>query len=363
MNTAPLDAAEIRKLGACLTINSLNSMTLHCGYKTREFRCLRLRLKSPSSPAHSGWLCANAVVRYRQVTVWLVGSSGVEPFRQFSAATSGEELLLLASGPGADECLRAFIEAECTFNPDDFDSDGYFSAPPKASLSAVLSPLLAIVCGCQVAPPSLRVDLGELERCEAIEEQQIVASGLHADEQKAVVMIQEGKTYKLEIRGQLPVRSASFKLLRELADLGVYEFQLRFHSPGNPLPTLVAVAEGAVIRMVPFERVFGVANYLRASEGAFALTLFPPSSPVEIGQIYAIGTRMQVHIAKDQTRSEAAASFYHEVFHLWDEAAGRRRGHPDPVVNRETNAHEAEAREYAKMMTWQSVPCGPAALR
>jgi hypothetical protein len=337
--------------------NTPISRLLDCG----RADCMRLRTLSGPSSAHSSSLCAHAVLPNVQqgTQVLLVKADSAEPFRQLSAAITDGDLMLLAIGKHARQCLQDFISAESSFQPDEYDSDGYRLSPPKARAliaACVVAPFLAVSV-CQDPHPSpLIIELGATDLCDATQQQRIVTAGLGPDEAELVSLAKVGDSYQLEIDTGGPAYSGNFRLLKLLAGTGLGGFQLKSVNPGEPIPTLAAVWDGYGVRLVPFEGAYGMPNWLSASQGAYALTLTPATSPIEPDQIYAPGPSVQVYIAKDQGE-EAASSFYHEAFHVLDYARGLRRGHPDPVVNRGTIAREAEAGWYAKMRPWPVLPC------
>jgi hypothetical protein len=88
---------------------------------------MKLALLSPTTAVHSAWLSVVATEARRDHTdVELLGFGQWRPFGQFTAAVGGDELLLLANGPNGRECLLRFVVKESSFDPENFDIDGYW---------------------------------------------------------------------------------------------------------------------------------------------------------------------------------------------------------------------------------------------
>jgi hypothetical protein len=89
---------------------------------------VRLTLHNAVSPAHSGFLAAalaSAGGLFRSYAVRPTG--GVEPFGQYSLLFCGfaTEFYVVARGAASKRYLDALIEAERSFNPAEYDQDGF----------------------------------------------------------------------------------------------------------------------------------------------------------------------------------------------------------------------------------------------
>ncbi len=91
---------------------------------------LKLRLSHEPSFALSGWLmkaCVEENEGFSTKVGFLNHQGHYEELKQFSIAQlHSKEVFLCATGPSSEACLKAISEAERTFKPDNWDSDGYF---------------------------------------------------------------------------------------------------------------------------------------------------------------------------------------------------------------------------------------------
>jgi hypothetical protein len=86
-------------------------------------------LKSPVDLPHSGWLYQSiSSVVPRESVSRLVGVGSGSTYKrltQSSAIGATDRLYVIATGVHAEALLRAAIQAEASFNRDNFDQDGY----------------------------------------------------------------------------------------------------------------------------------------------------------------------------------------------------------------------------------------------
>jgi len=90
---------------------------------------LKLALKKPMSPAHSGWIYSrilNLLKTSTQTRLGCMVQNRFERLQQFTLVNQGErEVYFVAIGSEAKLALQTIVSAEETFNPEYFDEDGY----------------------------------------------------------------------------------------------------------------------------------------------------------------------------------------------------------------------------------------------
>jgi hypothetical protein len=123
-----LRSNEVARLAPDLLENTRNFLPENL-QNVNSFFGLRLHLQKKESMAHSGWLYSRYLAACQKskidpVTVVALYKEGFfREFRQFDAREA--ELFFLGFGDAGKKALKVIIDAESTFNPDDFDSDGY----------------------------------------------------------------------------------------------------------------------------------------------------------------------------------------------------------------------------------------------
>jgi hypothetical protein len=110
--------------GTAIRIRPVGSIREH----GKEVWGLRIELRRPMTMAHSGWIyyqARRAVEDDETTRVGLLLEDEFAELTQFALLRTRGEAYLLAAGPRAREALRAVAEAETSYNPANFDSDGY----------------------------------------------------------------------------------------------------------------------------------------------------------------------------------------------------------------------------------------------
>ena len=89
---------------------------------------LRLDFRWPMTMAHSGWIyyrATRAVEGDDTTRMGLLLEDGLAELTQFALLRTGGQGCLVGVGPKARQALRAAAQAEASYNPANFDSDGY----------------------------------------------------------------------------------------------------------------------------------------------------------------------------------------------------------------------------------------------
>ena len=70
--------------------------------------------------------CSYLEKKFKDATVWVSNNGTFKLIEQFSLSQMGAYPHFIARGNDAFEALMTIKQAFLSFNPDDFDSDGYF---------------------------------------------------------------------------------------------------------------------------------------------------------------------------------------------------------------------------------------------
>lgn len=88
---------------------------------------LVLPSKETYTMALSGWIYSRySEKKYKDATVWVSNNGAFKLIEQFSLSQLGAYPHFIARGADAYDALTTIRDAYLSFNPDDFDSDGYY---------------------------------------------------------------------------------------------------------------------------------------------------------------------------------------------------------------------------------------------